>query len=330
VRVGRLEKLGHLVQVGVDGSVGALVHHGHAVALRQVLDRHLVAVEHHGLHAVHHALAGHVQLVEDPRAIGGRAGQADGLGVVLVVGDPGHAATGILAVPITGQLDRHVGDARALARIVDAVVVGVEPHHAGDMGLGQLDHAIAVIEAVAPVDVRPPRGAQQRLKVRQALLVGALQHLMRLDEGTLLVGEVAQLRERGVADPVEHVSQLVHAIGMAHRHVGPRRRGNRRQGVDRRGQQRRAGHAGIAGAVTRSLKRGDAVGHGLLDGRLHRRQMLLRRLAVAEIQQILVAFRLLVFLCPAQPLQSAIEVAGVIQGLGLLVSQLRVGEQAAQ
>ena len=77
--------------------------------------------------------------------------------------------------------------------------------------------------------------------------------------------------------------------------------------------------SGLGGSIVR-----------LLDGRLRRRQMLLRRLAVAEIQQILVAFCLLVFLCPAQPLQSAIEVAGVIQGLGLLVSQLRVGEQAAQ
>ena len=152
---------------------------GDAVTLRQVVHRHLEAVEHRGLLAVHHALAGDVQVVEDPVALTVRHGSLAERLVQMPAG-----ARRIGAEPVALQAHRHVRDAHVLAGVLDAVVVVVLPYHTGDVRLGDAEQAVAVGQGAEPVQVEPLVVADER---RHAGLVGLVETLAT---GVVVVGQV--------------------------------------------------------------------------------------------------------------------------------------------
>ena len=174
-RVGRIENLGHLVQVGVH--IGAaLVHEGDAVALGQIVHLHAVTVEHHGLVIAVDGRGG--QVLEGPLAVAGRGGVGRRR---VVEGGVGHPLGAVEPV----ALERHGDAAEALgiAAVAHAVEPVVLPDHAGDASLGDLHQAEVVVHGVLPVDVGPQVGLHRSGQLGHAGLVGlheslALRHLV--------------------------------------------------------------------------------------------------------------------------------------------------------
>ena len=248
---------------------------GDAVTLRQVVHRHLEAVEHRGLLATHHALAGHVQVVEDPVALAVRHGSLAERLVQMPAG-----ARRIGAEPVALQAHRHVRDAHVLAGILDAVVVVVLPHHAGDVRLGDAEQAVAVGQRALPVQVGPEIISSQfgvarlisieELGIASAIVdrtaqVGALAQLGRRllsivlveveqlargvpllvaeDRQSVLVAHVLEIVHRGRVEPICHFLDEARGIGRLRVGTGTGR-GVGREGSSRGGRSRRSEHLG--------------------------------------------------------------------------------------